>query len=192
MIRRPPRSTLFPYTTLFRSYYTDSVHISQSLVAAYSPLEWNDWNGAQYNPQNVMSEIMADDILPGGQSPVDNQFWHLMANYEALPTNCMTGMWSNMYSGVKRSNDLLKYAEEHKTVLPQAAYDLWTAEARTLRAYYYNMLWKFWGNIPFFFENLSAPFTAPQLENKVVYENVIKDLQEVIDKIGRASCRERV
>src|SRR3712207_8459026 len=23
MIRRPPRSTLFPYTTLFRSYYTD-------------------------------------------------------------------------------------------------------------------------------------------------------------------------
>src|SRR2546430_10604396 len=24
MIRRPPRSTLFPYTTLFRSRYTDS------------------------------------------------------------------------------------------------------------------------------------------------------------------------
>ena len=170
-----------PTQDFVETYYTDSVHISQSLVAAYSPLEWNDWNGAQYNPQNVMSEIMADDILPGGQSPVDNQFWHLMANYEALPTNCMTGMWSNMYSGVKRSNDLLKYAEEHKTVLPQAAYDLWTAEARTLRAYYYNMLWKFWGNIPFFFENLSAPFTAPQLENKVIYENVIKDLQEVID-----------
>src|SRR2546428_1001622 len=25
MIRRPPRSTLFPYTTLFRSYYPDDV-----------------------------------------------------------------------------------------------------------------------------------------------------------------------
>src|SRR3712207_8907187 len=25
MIRRPPRSTLFPYTTLFRSYLTESV-----------------------------------------------------------------------------------------------------------------------------------------------------------------------
>src|SRR5256886_14968871 len=24
MIRRPPRSTLFPYTTLFRSYYTNT------------------------------------------------------------------------------------------------------------------------------------------------------------------------
>src|SRR5258706_14678795 len=27
MIRRPPRSTLFPYTTLFRSYETDTVQI---------------------------------------------------------------------------------------------------------------------------------------------------------------------
>src|SRR2546430_6196402 len=25
MIRRPPRSTLFPYTTLFRSYLTDQI-----------------------------------------------------------------------------------------------------------------------------------------------------------------------
>src|SRR3712207_3190265 len=53
-----------PTQDFVETYYTDSVHISQSLVAAYSPLEWNDWNGAQYNPQNVMSEIMADDILP--------------------------------------------------------------------------------------------------------------------------------
>src|SRR3712207_8900343 len=25
MIRRPPRSTLFPYTTLFRSYFSDGI-----------------------------------------------------------------------------------------------------------------------------------------------------------------------
>src|SRR5258708_27962232 len=29
MIRRPPRSTLFPYTTLFRSERTDFGHLSQ-------------------------------------------------------------------------------------------------------------------------------------------------------------------
>src|SRR3712207_9062604 len=27
MIRRPPRSTLFPYTTLFRSYFKVNVHL---------------------------------------------------------------------------------------------------------------------------------------------------------------------
>ena len=30
MIRRPPRSTLFPYTTLFRSYLTAGIPISAS------------------------------------------------------------------------------------------------------------------------------------------------------------------
>src|SRR2546423_5403184 len=30
MIRRPPRSTLFPYTTLFRSYYRDVLPILQT------------------------------------------------------------------------------------------------------------------------------------------------------------------
>src|SRR3712207_7861276 len=39
MIRRPPRSTLFPYTTLFRSGSTDA----EKLVDA---LEKTDWEGA--------------------------------------------------------------------------------------------------------------------------------------------------
>src|SRR3989475_11219604 len=32
MIRRPPRSTLFPYTTLFRSTSQESVHELQDLI----------------------------------------------------------------------------------------------------------------------------------------------------------------
>src|SRR2546429_1341187 len=32
MIRRPPRSTLFPYTTLFRSFELDAFHQEQPLV----------------------------------------------------------------------------------------------------------------------------------------------------------------
>src|SRR3712207_8242606 len=31
MIRRPPRSTLFPYTTLFRSRTTDNKHLSNQI-----------------------------------------------------------------------------------------------------------------------------------------------------------------
>src|SRR5256885_2841243 len=34
MIRRPPRSTLFPYTTLFRSRVHDRLHLGQSALAA--------------------------------------------------------------------------------------------------------------------------------------------------------------
>src|SRR2546426_3094654 len=32
MIRRPPRSTLFPYTTLFRSVYIAGLHAENNLV----------------------------------------------------------------------------------------------------------------------------------------------------------------
>src|SRR2546422_3793476 len=33
MIRRPPRSTLFPYTTLFRSYQLSAPHVLLRLLA---------------------------------------------------------------------------------------------------------------------------------------------------------------
>src|SRR2546426_7199175 len=32
MIRRPPRSTLFPYTTLFRSDVRDAAHVGQHVL----------------------------------------------------------------------------------------------------------------------------------------------------------------
>src|SRR5258708_12134015 len=39
MIRRPPRSTLFPYTTLFRSYVASSIASRQDILGeAVTPL----------------------------------------------------------------------------------------------------------------------------------------------------------
>src|SRR5260370_25278953 len=43
MIRRPPRSTLFPYTTLFRSYGEARVGIAVEHVAMTEPL----WKGLE-------------------------------------------------------------------------------------------------------------------------------------------------
>src|SRR2546430_13442060 len=38
MIRRPPRSTLFPYTTLFRSYDIEIAHQCHCRVSSRKPL----------------------------------------------------------------------------------------------------------------------------------------------------------
>ena len=51
-----------------------------------------------------------------------------------------------------------------------------------LRAYYYCNLWKFWGNIPFYTENLEFPYLAEQLSADDVYNNVITDLEAVIEQ----------
>src|SRR2546422_3795784 len=40
MIRRPPRSTLFPYTTLFRSHPLDI--LAQQIVATVACEEWQE------------------------------------------------------------------------------------------------------------------------------------------------------
>src|SRR2546427_11426845 len=39
MIRRPPRSTLFPYTTLFRSYGVDTILCVANLSRSAQPVE---------------------------------------------------------------------------------------------------------------------------------------------------------
>src|SRR5258708_30704410 len=60
MIRRPPRSTLFPYTTLFRSYSAgcqdSAVTFHDASVSTTSPLNFWSWNfgdGQTSNQENV-------------------------------------------------------------------------------------------------------------------------------------------
>src|SRR2546430_16259019 len=43
MIRRPPRSTLFPYTTLFRSFFWGGILLLLSGVVLWFP-EYISWN----------------------------------------------------------------------------------------------------------------------------------------------------
>lgn len=174
---------LTPPTDTVGEYFNTQEHVEEALVAAYNPLQWPDWGNGYYCPINLMSDIMADDIWVGGSSKTDNQFWHLMMNFEALPNQTPAGLWTDEYSGVKRANDVLSYINDSRDELSQDFIDKASAEARVLRAYYYNNLWKFWGNIPFFTENLEAmPYTAPQLKADEVYENVITDLKDVLDK----------
>lgn len=169
-----------PTQEFIDTYYTTDAHIQEAVVAAYDPLHWTDWGMDEYNPVTLMSDIMADDLWIGGQDRTDNQAWHLMMNFEAIPTNVIKGLWSVAYSGVKRSNDVLTYLEwagENVTTENRAYY---TAQVLTLRALYYNWLWKFWGNIPYYDVNLTAPYLAEQLPADQVYEKIIADLDNVI------------
>src|SRR2546427_5231836 len=45
MIRRPPRSTLFPYTTLFRSRYRGRV-AGSDVIVHFESLSFGTWSGS--------------------------------------------------------------------------------------------------------------------------------------------------
>lgn len=159
-------------------YFTTEPHLQEALIAAYDPLEWFDWTD-QYAPLNIMSDIMADQIWVGGSDKTDNAFWHLMMNYEAIPTNCLGSIISDCYSGVKRCNDVMTYIEWTKDLDAEVSKSV-EAQARVLRAFYYNILWKFWGNVPYYETNLTGDFTGPQFQADEVYSKFIEDLEGAI------------
>lgn len=160
-------------------YYTTAAHIDEALTAAYDPLHWPDWGLDQYNALNIDAEIMGDNFWVGGSNASDMLNWHLLSNYSADANNTLQSLWTVDYSGIKRCNDVLRYVD-WATDMTSDAKASTIMQARTLRVYYYNMLWHYFGNIPFYLVNLSSPYTAPQLSADEVYANVIKELEEVI------------
>lgn len=166
-------------------YYITDAHINEALNAAYDPIHWPDWGLGQYNALNIDSEIMGDDFWVGGETKTDMQNWHMLFNYEADENNTLSSLWTVNYSGIKRCNDLLRYLDWAKDVTPEnkKSYEV---QARCMRVYYYNMLWHYFGNIPFYLENLSAEtnYTAPQITADEVYAKLIEELEENVIKPG--------
>src|SRR3712207_7698448 len=60
MIRRPPRSTLFPYTTLFRS-------LRHSVVGVGSPLRPTEQLGMNRQPVLGLVDVRTEALQLGGQ-----------------------------------------------------------------------------------------------------------------------------
>ena len=162
-------------------YYTTDAHIQEALIAAYDPLHWPDWGLGQYNALNIDAEIIGDDFWVGGANAADMQNWHMLFNYVADENNTLSSLWTVDYSGIKRCNDVLAYLPlgTDLTEANRASYEM---QARTLRVFYYNMLWHYFGNVPFYLENLSnPPYTAPQLTADEVYDQLIVELEAIID-----------
>ncbi len=161
-------------------YFSTKAHQEEAVIAAYDPLQWTDWAMNEYNPYILMSDIMADDLWVGGSDKNDNQNWHLMADYSATPTQVIAGLWTDGFSGIKRCNDVLENME--KEIEGATADDLksWEAQARVLRAFYTNWLWKFYGNIPYFDRNLTSPYLAEQMPADKVYEAMVADIEKAI------------
>src|SRR3712207_7619263 len=76
MIRRPPRSTLFPYTTLFRS------HPAARLVAVTSPTYW----GVASNLREIVTAAHARDVTVY----VDEAWGPHLGFHPCLPPSAMS------------------------------------------------------------------------------------------------------
>src|SRR5258708_18822672 len=63
MIRRPPRSTLFPYTTLFRSSDLGSLHRGPLSGARHGARAWGCRRASALRSEEHTSELQSPDHL---------------------------------------------------------------------------------------------------------------------------------
>src|SRR5260221_1672447 len=65
MIRRPPRSTLFPYTTLFRSVESSSVEVKRESSATHSSEGKSVWSmvAKRFRSEEHTSELQSHSDL---------------------------------------------------------------------------------------------------------------------------------
>src|SRR2546429_10022106 len=93
MIRRPPRSTLFPYTTLFRSFDLLIAVIILSLAFEFS----NGWHDAA----NSIATVVSTRVLTPFRAVVWAAFWNFIAAFvfgtavaKTIGKGMVTSRWS--------------------------------------------------------------------------------------------------
>src|SRR5256886_10621153 len=117
MIRRPPRSTLFPYTTLFRSKV-----ISCSSTQRYK--------GSAENLRQIASELGVTNILEGSVQKANDQ---VHVNVQLLNALTDSHLWADTFD--RKLNDVFAVESEvAKTIADTLRAKLTGQEAATLNA----------------------------------------------------------
>src|SRR5438067_4252804 len=91
MIRRPPRSTLFPYTTLFRSRMS-AIFASLKLAMVQSPAQPHTWRRSEEHTSELQSrfDLVCRLLLEKKKKKVANPL---------VPCNSRVGWVSSAASG---------------------------------------------------------------------------------------------
>ncbi|MDR2802244.1 MAG: RagB/SusD family nutrient uptake outer membrane protein, partial [Prevotellaceae bacterium] len=145
------------------------------LGSAYQPLLFDSYAANNYNAILFMSDLRSDDIYKGGGSADDQLYLYHLSLFTTSPTTSLIGLWTLYYSGLARCNNVLMNCDNAANIAPDKL-EQYKAEAHFLRAYYTHLLWKFFGNIPYFTEHLQSPFLAPQYTANDIYGFIMDDL----------------
>lgn len=166
-------------TTPADNAYTTEAKLDNALVAAYAPLQWLDFTYGEYHPYQFVCDILADDYNGvGGSSEGDIPWLHLTNRYQLNAEQAPIGLWNSLYAGVYRANLVINNIGQCDKISDSKRNRV-LAEAHALRAYYYNILWKLWGNIPYFTVNPDGEgvaYIVPQMKADDVYAKIMEDL----------------
>ncbi len=169
-----------PSAVMANDYFKTEADITQALVSAYDPLQWDSYVWGQYNQITMISDMMGDDLnTAGGGTEFDQRVVTLLHRFSITPLEQPDVLWTIYYSGINRCLHVIENIDKIEG-LNATTKNRILGEAKFLFAYYYHWLWKFWGNIPYYDKNLETPYTAPQLGADEVYQKLVAVLDEII------------
>ena len=150
--------------------------ILANLASAYQILLFDSYANQNYNSIPLMADLRSDDIFKGGGDAGDQRQLYLLSLFTSTPQELPAGLWSILYSGIARANNAIS-ACENAVEVPEEKVNQYKAEAHFLRAYYTHLLWKFWGNVPYFEEPLTTPpYMTRQYAADEIYEEIMQDI----------------
>lgn len=145
------------------------------LLDSYAPVRSSSGDG-KFHSTILTADLRSDDVYRGSSNSGDvPELWRLFT-FTSEPTQTLNGLWNVCYIGLARSNQLIQACANTIDVTPEQQ-KRFNAEAHFLRAYYTHLLWKNWGNVPYFTKALEDPFVAPQYSANEVYQLILNDLQ---------------
>lgn len=154
--------------------------ILSNLASCYQILLFDSYAANNYNSIVLMSDLRSDDIYKGGGDAGDQGQLYRLSQFTATSTELPSGLWNIYYSGLSRCNNVIQ-ACDNAIGVSEVSLDQYKAEAHFLRAYYVHWLWKFWGNIPYFEEDLPAPYMAKQYTAAEIYAKILADVDFAIE-----------
>ncbi|MDR0333455.1 MAG: RagB/SusD family nutrient uptake outer membrane protein [Dysgonamonadaceae bacterium] len=157
--------------------------VDRNITSVYQILLFDDYAGGQWMPVNMFFDVMSDNFLSAGGGAGDQPHMYRSGRFETSSTqSAVTGWWSIYYSGLRRANEALHGLNSVRDNVPEAWFAERRAEVLTLRAWYTSLLWKAYGNIPYFTEPWSnPPFAARQHTRNEMYLLILEDLNAAIN-----------
>jgi len=155
------------------NYFKTEDHAVQSVNAIYNQLR--EWQVHVFSFIG-MTDIVSDDSEKGS-FPSDGFFLQEVEDFEFTASNTAPlSVWAGYYDGVFRAN----LAIERIPTVPEMDEDLRArllGEARTLRAYFYFNLVRWFGDVPLILEPFPEDFVISRTDKEAVYAQIIADLE---------------
>jgi len=154
--------------------------IFSNLTASYQILLRDNY-ASGYNSIFLISDLRSDDVYKGGESAGDQSALYSLATFTTSPSNSLGGLWQLYYKALARVNNAIMACDNAVEGSRPEVINRYKAEGLFLRAYYMHILWKNWGNIPFFTEPLQEPYVAPQYKADEIYAFIMADIKAAED-----------